>query len=268
MKNTRKSIIGAFTLIELLVVIAIIAILAGLLLPALAKAKAKAVRINCTNNLKQVGISFRLWSGDHGDRFPMAKAGDNSGEGPYHKGTDPTPAPQAEPYMFETFLVMSNELSTPKIVVCPGDTKNPSTNFVYDFGHQTTYNANVSYFTGDHSVDESLPAMFVSGDRNIYGTGGNGSTGGGIAANATANNGYGNSTDPANGIGYVGLGMFMGTNMNVSPTVLPTWTDRMHTKAGNGGLADGSVQGLTASALRQGLRTSGDPNANNCFYFP
>src|SRR5512135_2724582 len=114
MRNLRKRN-GAFTLIELLVVIAIIAILAALLLPALARAKAKAQRISCTNNLKQVGLSFRTWAIDNDGRMPMslsqAQGGDSEDVGGRVVGATQTAARG----VWKMFLTMSNELGTPKI---------------------------------------------------------------------------------------------------------------------------------------------------------
>jgi len=67
---TSRRLLRAFTLIELLVVIAIIAILAALLLPALARAKAKAQNITCLNNMKQWSLGFRMYADDFGDQVP------------------------------------------------------------------------------------------------------------------------------------------------------------------------------------------------------
>src|SRR5689334_4107523 len=61
----------AFTVLELMVVVFIVAILAGLLLPQSHGCKQSATQINCVNNLKQVGLSFRMWAGDNGDVYPM-----------------------------------------------------------------------------------------------------------------------------------------------------------------------------------------------------
>jgi prepilin-type N-terminal cleavage/methylation domain-containing protein len=245
-KLSKKS---AFTLIELLVVIAIIAILAALLLPALAKAKAKAQRINCVNNLKQVGLSFKLWAGDNDDRYPMRVSGNDGGAFGYGAAThaaQPNPSANA----WRIFQCMSNELSTPKILYCPSEydtTVSQGTTWGGVIAGTVPYdgNDNTSYFVG-LDADEINPQMLMSGDHNMGpATAGNNS----LAAVTTAI--WGNAAATS-------MSTTAGTTTN-NPSA--AWGDNQHQKQGNIGLADGSAQQVTISKLREALRNTGDTTA-------
>ena len=165
MKKSR-----GFTLIELLVVIAIIAILAGMLLPALQQARERARRINCASNLKQIGTAMKLYSSSFNDKLP----GGPARQGGYTKGDTLT---DGNGWKGLEILRSNDFLTDYAVFVCPSSTTSAGTGttaLTYDDATK----ANASYgFVGG----------MIEGDSSIYGradsaisadlTGGTGATG-------------------------------------------------------------------------------------------
>jgi prepilin-type N-terminal cleavage/methylation domain-containing protein/prepilin-type processing-associated H-X9-DG protein len=148
-----------FSMIELLVVIAIIAILASLLLPALARAKARAKRIQCVADLKQVGLAFHSFLHDHDSKFPMQVSTNNGGSLEFVRSSYLVAGELY--FQYRHFQTLSNDLGVASLLVCPSDrVRTPAADF------QTLQDANISYFVGANA-QYGVANSILAGDRNL-----------------------------------------------------------------------------------------------------
>jgi type II secretory pathway pseudopilin PulG len=218
----------ALTLVEVLVVIAVLVLIAAMFLPALANPRRRYSRINCVNNLGEIGVAYRVWAGDNNDKYPMAVSVANGGAMEL----------VATGNVVQAFLVISNELSTPRLLICPQDKEHT---MAPNFGAGFT-SKNISYFIG-LDTDKTNQQIFLSGDDNLT------------------------VDDVAVKSGLVQIP----ANSNVA------WTSGRHVSykehfwtptyaIGNIGLADGSVQQDTTVRLQTALQQTG--LATNRFAIP
>jgi prepilin-type N-terminal cleavage/methylation domain-containing protein/prepilin-type processing-associated H-X9-DG protein len=217
MNSQKGGRIAGFTFLEVVIVVAVIAVLLAVLAPAMAPRRATSTRINCVNNLKQLGLGYRTWALDNSGTYPNQVSVTNGGAmEPLNRGE-----------VFFGYLVMSNEISNPRILFCPDD-RDPQRKearlFSPGSGGEIVFrsNTNTTYFASLDAA-EVTPNALLSGDRNIEV----------------------NKMQLATGI------RSLTTNDALS------WTDKVHKKQGNVGLADGSVQQLSGTKLMEAMAHTG-----------
>jgi hypothetical protein len=263
------------TLLETLVVMVLLAVLFAMLAPAFSHPHSKAPRITCINNMKQLGIAYRVWENDNGDKYPMQQTEALGGMQEILSNSV-----SAGRFAYLPYSIMQNELGqSPRIVVCPSDDRIANTNFwpgslnapqparSFKLGGTGTFdNTNVSYFCGVGAID-MYPQSILGGDRNL-GNGGVINAANGMVSAPTQDPYYGISGTTANPEYPCGADAIVNTNGTWSyasisggggsvdrDTQAVAWSAKIHSAgniagAGNILLGDGSAQQCTSAGLR------------------